>query len=94
MKKRKIILVITIIMVLVVALGTTYAFYFYTKVGNKNQVAITGDIYMNYIETNQINITNGVPMSKEESLATDDNVFNFQIVGKNTSNKDILWYKS
>ena len=91
---RKIILVITIIMIFVVALGTTYAFYFYTKVGNQNQVAITGDIYMNYIETNQINITNGVPMSKEESLATDDNVFNFQIVGKNTSNKDILWYKS
>ena len=74
MKKKKISLVITIIMVLVVMLGTTYAFYFYTKVGNQNQVAITGDIYMNYIETNQINITNGVPMSKEEALATDDKV--------------------
>ena len=91
MKNKKIVLVITIIMVLVVMLGTTYAFYFYTRVGNKNQVAITGDIYMNYIETNQINITNGVPMSREEALATDENVFNFQIVGKNTSSKDIYY---
>ena len=30
-------------------------------------------------------------MSKEEALETDDNVFNFQIVGKNTSNKDIYY---
>ena len=91
MKKKKISLVITIIMVLVVMLGTTYAFYFYARVGNKNQVAITGDIYMNYLTGNQINITNCVPMSKEEALASDENVFNFQIIGKNTSNKDIYY---
>ena len=44
MKDKKIILVVTIIMIFVVMLGTTYAFYFYTRVGNKNQVAITGGI--------------------------------------------------
>ena len=30
---------------------------------------VTGDIYMNYVETNGINITNTVPMTKEEALA-------------------------
>src|SRR5699024_3918339 len=40
---------------------------------------------------NQINITNAVPMSKNDALASDDNVFNFQIVGKNTSSKDIYY---
>ena len=91
MKKKKIFLVITIIMILFVILGTTYALFSYVKVFNKNQVAITGDIYMNYLTGNQINITNCVPMSKEEALASDDNFFNFQIVGKNTSNKDIYY---
>ena len=91
MNNRKIILVITIIVILFVIMGTTYALFSYVKVFNKNQVAITGDIYMKYLTGNQINITNCVPMSKEEALATDDNVFNFQIVGKNTSNKDIYY---
>ena len=91
MRNRKIILVITIIVILFVIMGTTYALFSYIKVFNKNQVAITGDIYMKYLTGNQINITNCVPMSKEEALATNDNFFNFQIVGKNTSNKDIYY---
>ena len=91
MNNRKIILVITIIVILFVIMGTTYALFSYVKVFNKNQVAITGDIYMKYLTGNQINITNCVPMSKEEALATNDNFFNFQIVGKNTSNKDIYY---
>ena len=91
MKNKKIILVITIIMILFAIMGTTYSLLSYVKVGNQNYVAITGDIYMKYLTGNQINITNCVPMSKEEALATNDNVFNFQIVGKNTSNKDIYF---
>ena len=47
MKKRKIILVITIIMIFFVIMGTTYSLLSYVKVGNQNYVAITGDIYMN-----------------------------------------------
>ena len=57
-------------------MGTTYALFSYVKVFNKNQVAITGDIYMKYLTGNQINITNCVPMSKEEALANNDNFFN------------------
>ena len=37
---------------------------------------------------NTINIQNIRPMTKEEALARTDNVFNFTITGKNTSDKD------
>ena len=93
MKNRKKVISISliIILILVVTLGISYSIFNFLGIGSGNQVAITGDIYMNYIENNQINITNAVPMSKNDALASDDNVFNFQIVGKNTSSKDIYY---
>ena len=91
MEKRKKVISIIVSLILIVTLGVTYAAYNTLISGTRNQVAITGDIYMNYIETNGINITNAVPMSKNDALASDDNVFNFQIVGKNTSSKDIYY---
>ena len=91
MKKRKKVISIIVSLILIVTLGVTYAAYNTLISGTRNQVAITGDIYMNYIESNGINITNALPMSKNDALASDDNVFNFQIVGKNTSSKDIYY---
>ena len=91
MKKRKKVISIIVSLILIVTLGVTYAAYNTLISGTRNQVAITGDIYMNYIETNGINITNALPMSKNDALVSDDNVFNFQIVGKNTSSKDIYY---
>ena len=93
MRDRKKVISISLIvsLILIVTLGVTYAAYNTLISGTRNQVLITGDIYMNYIENNQINITNAVPMSKNDALASDDNVFNFQIVGKNTSSKDIYY---
>ena len=91
MKDRKKVISIIVSLILIVTLGVTYAAYNTLISGTRNQVAITGDIYMNYIETNGINITNAIPMSKNDALASDDNVFNFQIVGKNTSDKDIYY---
>ena len=93
MEKRKKVISISLIvsLILIVTLGVTYAAYNTLISGTRNQVTITGDIYMNYIETNGINITNALPMSKNDALASDDNVFNFQIVGKNTSSKDIYY---
>ena len=93
MEKRKKVINISLIvsLILIITLGVTYAAYNTLISGTRNQVAITGDIYMNYIESNGINITNAIPMSKTDALARDDNVFNFQIVGKNTSDKDIYY---
>ena len=90
-KKKVISISLIVTLILIITLGVSYAFYNTLILGNKNQVAITGDIYMNYIESNGINITNAIPMSKTDALASDDNVFNFQIVGKNTSDKDIYY---
>ena len=90
-KKKVISISLIVTLILIITLGVSYAFYDTLILGNKNQVLITGDIYMNYIETNGINITNAVPMLKEDALASNDNIFNFQIVGKNTSDKDIYY---
>ena len=91
-KRKKVISIsLTVSLILIITLGVTYAAYNTLISGTRNQVAITGDIYMNYIESNGINITNALPMSKSDALASDDNVFNFQIVGKNTSSKDIYY---
>lgn len=90
MKDKKIIITLSIIIVLVLTIGVTYAFYTYTNIG-KNQVLISGDIYLNYQETNEIRLENAIPLSKEEALIQTNNSFKFTITGKNTSNKDIYY---
>ena len=92
MKDKKIVLILSIIAVLVLTIGVTYAIYNYSKI-SMNSSLVVGDIYMHYNETNQINITNATPMKKEDAIKDSytDNVFNFTITGKNTSNKDIYY---
>ena len=90
-KKKKNGMIIGIIAMIIVLLGATYAFFSATYTGS-NQVLITGDIYLNYINGNSsINISNTMPMSKEEALARNDNVFNFQVTGRNTGNIPIYY---
>ena len=93
MEKRKKIISISliIILILVVTLGISYSIFNFLGTGSRNQVAITGDIYMHYNGSDTITLTNMVPMSESEALARTDNVFNFTITGKNTSNKDIYY---
>ena len=92
MKDKKIVLILSIIAVLVLTIGVTYAIYNYSKI-SMNSSLVVGDIYMHYNETNQINITNATPMKKEDAIKDSytDNVFNFTITGKNTSNKDVYY---
>ncbi len=89
--KRKIGIIVTVVVMLLTVFGVTYAFVNFTLNGNENSVLVTGDIYMNYTETNQINLTNAVPMSKEDALKLNDNIFKFTITGKNQSRKDIYY---
>ena len=93
MEKRKKIISISliIILILVVTLGISYSIFNFLGTGSRNQVAITGDIYMHYNGSDTITLTNMMPMSESEALARTDNVFNFTITGKNTSNKDIYY---
>ena len=90
-RKKVISISLIIILILVVTLGISYSIFNFLGTGSRNQVAITGDIYMHYNGSDTITLTNMVPMSESEALARTDNVFNFTITGKNTSNKDIYY---
>ena len=91
MKSRKIKLILSVVLILMLTVGISYAFYYNVIQGNYNSTLIAGDIYLRYEESNQINIIDGMPMSKESALASEANEFNFQIIGKNTSNKDMYY---
>ena len=76
---------------LLLAIGVTYAFFIY-ETGERSEI-VTGQIYMNYEETNTISLTNVWPETKAQALArTDENgVFEFSITGRNTSKKTIYY---
>ena len=68
-------------------LGTTYAMFTYNSSSINNKL-IVGDIYMRYKETsNTINFTNAMPTNTYVA----NQYFEFDIVGKNTSSKDIIY---
>ena len=91
MKNQKIIITLFLLGVANILLGVSYGIYIREDI-SANQALITGDIYMKYTEGNSvINISNMVPMSKSSALLRNDNVFNFQITGKNTSNRPIYY---
>ena len=90
MKNKKIFLILSIIVILILTLGLTYALTKYVKFSSNN-ISIAGDIYLKLNGSNQINLTNMYPMTKDEALKLDNNSFNFTITGKNTSNK-IIYY--
>ena len=90
MKNKKIFLILSIMVILILTFGLTYALTKYVKFSSNN-ISITGDIYMKLDGSNQINLTNMYPMTKEEALKLDNNSFNFTITGKNTSNKTIYY---
>ncbi len=90
-KNKRIGIIVTVVVMLLTVFGVTYAFVNFTLNGNENSVLVTGDIYMNYTETNQINLTDAVPMDKESALKLNNNIFKFTISGKNQSKKDIYY---
>ena len=90
MKNKKIFLILSIMVILILTLGLTYALTKYVKFSSNN-ISIAGDIYLKLNGSNQINLTNMYPMTKDEALKLDNNSFNFTITGKNTSNK-IIYY--
>ena len=90
MKNKKAFLILSIIVILILTLGLTYALTKYVKFSSNN-ISIAGDIYLKLNGSDQINLTNMYPMTKEEALKLDNNSFNFTITGKNTSNKTIYY---
>ena len=88
-KKLNLILIIAIVSILTI-LGVTYAFYNYTRTGENNKL-IAGEVYLRYIETNQMTLNNAIPETKTSALQKNDNIFYFKIEGKNTSPTDIFY---
>ena len=87
MKTRKNIL---IVLGLVLLLGGSYAFYTYQKY-SEMQNLLNGEIYLNYLEDNEVHISGIFPETKEEALKRDDNTISFKVLSKNTSDKDIYY---
>ena len=61
MKNKKIIITLSIIAILVLTIGVSFAVFTYNKVSTNNSNLIVGDIYMHYNETNQIKMENAMP---------------------------------
>ena len=88
--KKKIILSVLVVLLLL-AIGVTYAFFTYES-GTKSDI-VTGQIYMNYEETSTISLTGVFPETKEQALARNDEngVFEFTITGRNTSKYPVYY---
>ena len=87
MKTRKNIL---IVLGLVLLLGGSYAFYTYQKYSGMQNL-LNGEIYLNYLEDNEVHISGIFPETKEEALKRNDNTISFKVLSKNTSDKDIYY---
>ena len=61
MKNKKLIIMLSVITILVLTLGVSFAIFTYNNESVKNSSLVVGDIYMHYNETNQIKMDNAVP---------------------------------
>ena len=75
---------------LVLLLGGSYAFYTYQKYSGMQNL-LNGEIYLNYLEDNEVHISGIFPETKEEALKRNDNTISFKVLSKNTSDKDIYY---
>ena len=90
--KKGIMMVLVAVLGITILLSASFAFYTYSKTSSADSVALTGDIYLNYIEGDNINLTNLFPMSLNEALTETSNLISFQIKGKNTNTSNDIYY--
>ena len=88
MKNKKLIIVLSVIAILVLTIGLSFAFFTYNKVSINNSSLVVGDIYMHYNETNEFKIEGAMPSSTYDSTK----YFEFTIDGKNTHTKNGILY--
>ena len=86
-------IIISAIMVLILLLGTTYAFFTYNRTSTTNHQLIAGEVYLNMNDNNELVLTNVFPETNEEARARNDNYITFTVVGKNTTTNKDLWYE-
>ena len=88
MKNKKLIIVLSVIAILVLTIGVSFAFFTYNKVSINNSSLVVGDIYMHYNETNEFKIEGAMPSSTYNPTK----YFEFTIDGKNTHTKNGILY--
>mgnify|MGYP004596860519 CR=1 FL=1 len=88
MKNKKLIIVLSVIAILVLTIGLSFAFFTYNKVSINNSSLVVGDIYMHYNETNEFKIEGAMPSSTYDPTK----YFEFTIDGKNTHTKNGILY--
>ena len=94
-KKELILTIVALVSLVVITLGTTYAFFHYAKEGTTENAITTGTITFLYTEIDKIgkgiSISDAFPMSDElgKSQMGDDKVFNFKITSTTTSKNSI-----
>ena len=84
--KFRIILSIIIFTIFLAVIQISYSFFTYNKESKDFQV-IGGELYLHYLSGDAINLNNIYPTDTYDL----NNFFEFSVVGKNESNKDILY---
>ena len=90
MNNKKVLVLISAIILMIMALGTSYAFFTYDQTSTKSHSILMGDIELHYNEgQDAIALTNAFPMNKEKARTKNDNYITFTISGTNQSENDI-----
>ena len=90
MKKRRVMMIVMILSLALIAVGITYGvlMFSYTKIGSTNEQLVTGDIYMHYIENNELVIQNAMLRNSYDPTK----YFEFSVDGKNTTTNHDIYY--
>ena len=93
--KKIVLAVISIMIIVILSVGVTYAMFSYTKEGKIDNIIRTGTIAFDYIEeeTNGINLINAFPIDDNigKNTIEDNNIFDFKISSSNKSNQKIKY---
>lgn len=90
--KQVLLSVLGIAVLVVAVVGVSFAFFTYSKSGEKNNTLTTGSIFFNFIEGNAINLTNQFPIDDKsgKALTADGNgVLDFSVKGYDGSGTGI-----
>ena len=91
-KKKIVLLTISIIVLIVVTVGISYAAFTYNRLGKKENTITTGAISMSYIEsTNTISVNNALPTTDDtgKTRTNSGEYFDFTVKSSITGNTDI-----
>lgn len=90
--KQVLLSVIGIAVLVVAVVGVSFAFFTYSKTGDRNNTLTTGSIFFNFTEGNAINLTNEFPRTDDSGKSltkTANGALEFSVVGYDSSSKGI-----